>query len=108
MVICNYKGNSSAEHKIYRHVYVYALMDNVTITGLSIDRGSCYAWNIKPTTLKYGKREVFYLLYSAQVAYANAGWNWIELNNTYAKCMWSEVEVKTDMGNYTFNLNQSN
>lgn len=104
----DYKGNSSAEHKIYRHIYMYSLIDNLTVTGLSIDRGSCYTWNIKPTVLKYGKREDFYLLYSAQVAYANAGWNWIELNNTYGKCMWSEVEVKTNMGDYTFNLNNNN
>ncbi|QLS53418.1 hypothetical protein HV314_04310 [Citrobacter sp. RHBSTW-00887] len=100
----NFKGNVSAEHTIRRHVYVYGLKDSVTITGLSIDRGSCYRWNTRPVTLGYGKGTDFSLVISQKVAYANSGWNWIEMNNQYSKCMWSEVEVKTDMGNYTFNL----
>jgi hypothetical protein len=100
----DYKGNVSAEHKVYRHVYVYSLLDNVTITGLSIDRGSCYTWNIKPTTIAYGKRYDFHLAISNQVAYANAGWNWVEANDRFGRCMWSEIEVKTNSGNFTFNL----
>ncbi|WP_330985151.1 MULTISPECIES: hypothetical protein [Enterobacterales] len=104
----DYRGKSSAEHKIYRHVYIYSLVDNITITGMSIDRGSCYIWNIKPTTLTYGKRYDFYLAISNQVAYANAGWNWVEANDRFGRCMWSEVEVKTNNGNFTFSLNKNN
>ncbi|ELN2577996.1 hypothetical protein RY966_003748 [Enterobacter kobei] len=101
----DYRGKSSAEHKIYRHVYVYSIVDNVTVTGLSVDRGSCYTWNIKPTTLTYGKRYDFYLSISNQVAYGGAaGWNWVEANDRFGQCMWSEIEVKTNVGNYTFNL----
>ncbi|HFV5779998.1 TPA: hypothetical protein ACH9UB_004925, partial [Escherichia coli] len=102
----NFKGNVSAEHTIRRHVYVYGLKDSVTITGLSIDRGSCYRWNTRPVTLGYGKGTDFSLVISQKVAYANSGWNWVEMNNRYSKCMWSEIEIKTDSGTYNFNLSR--
>ncbi|SPY76743.1 hypothetical protein [Providencia rustigianii] len=100
----NQKTKNTATHRMTRHVYVYSLVDNVTINGVNIDRGNCYSWNIKPTNLTYGKSLDFELIVSSKVAYANSGWNWMELNNQYSKCMWGEVEVNTNMGNFTFTI----
>ncbi|EFB4472165.1 hypothetical protein C0P33_004977 [Escherichia coli] len=104
----DYKWETTAEHKVTRHIYVYSLENSITIVGLSIDRGSCYSWNAKPVALTYGKRYDFNLPISYQVAYSSMGWSWIEKEQRFSKCLWSEVEVKTNMGNYTFNLNQNN
>ncbi|NTZ39815.1 hypothetical protein EXW94_19340 [Enterobacter sp. JMULE2] len=101
----DYKWETTAEHKVTRHIYVYSLENSVTITGLNIDRSNCYSWNVKPVTLSYGKRYDFNLPISYQVAYSSMGWSWIEKEQRFSKCMWSEVEVKTNSGNYTFNLN---
>ncbi|HAV0412892.1 TPA: hypothetical protein JFW75_004707 [Salmonella enterica] len=100
----DYKGPNKAEHNVTRHIYVYSLVDNVIINGLTIDRGNCYKWDIKPYTIAYGKRADFYLQTVEAVAYANANWTWIGGNTQYGKCMWSEVVVKTNMGEYTFNF----
>jgi hypothetical protein len=98
------KATESAMHKVTRHIYVYSLVDSVTITGLSVDRGSCYKWDINPDTIKYGKRLDFHLPMSDARAYANTNWNWTTGYSEYSKCLWSEIEVKTNLGNYTFNF----
>lgn len=100
----DYKGPNKAEHNVTRHIYVYSLVDNVTINGLTIDRGNCYKWDIKPYTIAYGKRADFYLQTVAATAYADANWTWVGGNTQYGKCMWSEALVRTNMGDYTFNL----
>lgn len=98
------KANTTAQYTVKRHVYVYSIQDSVTITGISIDRGSCYNSNFKPSKLSYGKKLDFGFFIKDKRAYANSGWNWIDLKTKYSDCMWSEVEVKTDKGNYTFNF----
>ncbi|EAZ1915986.1 hypothetical protein JZP81_002855 [Salmonella enterica] len=60
--------------------------------------------HIKPYTIAYGKRADFYLQTVAATAYADANWTWIGGNTQYGKCMWSEALVRTNMGDYTFNL----
>lgn len=103
----DWKSEDFAKHNVTRHIYVYSLVDSITITGLSVDRGSCYDWNnIKPYIAVYGKRADFYLPISESNAAANAGWNWYGGPTKYGKCMWSEIVVKTNMGDYTFNMNQ--
>lgn len=100
----DYKGENKADHTVTRHIYVYSLVDSVTIQAISIDKGSCYKGDVKPFDIKYGKRYDFQVPYSYSVAYANAGWNWMTLNPKYNECMWESVEIKTNMGNYIFNL----
>lgn len=101
----DFKNNESAQHTVTRHIYVYSLVDSVTIKGLTIDRGSCYKWDIKPYTIAYGKRTDFYLTISDQHASNYEGtWAWIGGATQYGKCMWGSVEVKTNMGDYTFNF----
>lgn len=101
----DWKSEDFAKHTVTRHIYVYSLVDSITITGLSVDRGSCYDWNnIKPYTAAYGKRADFYLPMSESNAAANAGWNWYGGPTKYGKCMWSEIVVNTNQGNYTFNF----
>lgn len=101
----DFKNNESAQHTVTRHIYVYSLVDSVTIKGLTIDRGSCYKWDIKPYTIAYGKRTDFYLTISDQRASNYEGtWAWIGGATQYGKCMWGSVEVKTNMGDYTFNF----
>ncbi len=39
---CDFKTQTSANHSVKRHVYVYSLIDNITINRISVVRGSCY------------------------------------------------------------------
>jgi hypothetical protein len=96
------KTNLSADHRVTRHIYVYSLIDSIAITGLSVDRGSCYKRNFNPNTIAYGKRLDFPFVISSAVAYANTGWNWTSINSQYSKCMWSEIVVNTSNGDFTF------
>ena len=103
----DYKDQTSANHVVNRHIYVYSLVDSVTINGVSVDRGSCYSWNTKPLTVAYGKRLDFFLTVDSQFAYANTGWTWYNSpGKKYNQCMWSEVVVKTNKGEWTFPLGQ--
>ncbi|MDK9362916.1 hypothetical protein [Lelliottia wanjuensis] len=99
------KYGISATHDISRHIYIYSLVDSVTIKEVIIDRGSCYNWKNKSYTIAYGKRLDFHLSVDNQTAYANNGWTWYQTpGKRYNQCMWSEIEVKTDKGDWTFNL----
>ncbi len=97
------KTNLSADHRVTRHIYVYSLVDSIIINGLSIDRGSCYKRDFKPTTIAYGKRLDFPFVMSSAVAYANTNWNWTTVDSQYSKCMWSEIVVNTNKGDFIFN-----
>lgn len=101
----NQSYSTSQTHTVTRHVKIFSLVGSVTITGINIDRGSCYSWKGKPITITYGKSSDTSLVMDAQVNYANVG-SWVQYpGKRYNNCMWSEVEVTTDKGNWTFNLN---
>ena len=101
----DFRGEISATHSVERHIYVYSLVDSIAINGVSIDRGSCYEWNIKPYVTTYGKRADFHVPITSAVAYANTGWNWITSNGKYSQCLWSEILVKTNKGDFKFDFN---
>lgn len=106
-ITSDHKYGISATHNVSRHIYIYSLVDSVTITGVSVDHGSCYNWNTKQYTIAYGKRLDFSLPIDNQVAYANNGWAWYPApGKKYNQCMWSEIVVKTNKGEWTFPLNQ--
>ena len=103
----DFRGQTSATHVVNRHIYVYSLVDSLTISEVSIDRGSCHRWDAKPVTIAYGKRLDLFLLLDSQYAYANTGWAWYPSpGKKYNQCMWSEVIVKTNKGDWTFPLSQ--
>ena len=84
----DYRGENKAEHNVTRHIYIYSLVDSITVSGLSLDRGSCYSWIGKPLTIAYGKRVDFPLPIDSQIAYANNGWAWFPSpGKKYNQCM---------------------
>ncbi|WP_065357251.1 hypothetical protein [Kluyvera georgiana] len=70
------------------HINIFSVTDQVTITGLVVNRGNCESMVLGRTntpTLKYGESAGF---------------------TVNGQCNIMEFTVNTSMGNYTFNINQ--